>query len=88
MVKRVVGMPGDTVELRDNRLFVNGKRRPLRAAPIREFPAAMAGTAAASAGSFATRDGRRAFPPGHGAPALAGRAGFRARRRSPTASTS
>ena len=29
-VKRVVGLPGDTVEVRDNRLFLDGKPQPTR----------------------------------------------------------
>jgi signal peptidase I len=32
-VKRVVGVPGDRLELRDNRLFING--RPARYAPLK-----------------------------------------------------
>jgi signal peptidase I len=42
MVKRVVGLPGDTVELRDGRLLVNGEAAHYGAADPR-FPAAMRG---------------------------------------------
>jgi len=30
LVKRVVGLPGDEIELRDNQLFVNGQKRLMR----------------------------------------------------------
>jgi signal peptidase I len=33
-VKRVVGLPGDTVQMRDGRLYLNGKAVPLRRAGI------------------------------------------------------
>lgn len=33
LVKRVVGLPGDVVELRGERLFVNGSAQPLRLSP-------------------------------------------------------
>ncbi|MFA6135298.1 MAG: signal peptidase I [Phycisphaerae bacterium] len=32
-IKRVVALPGDTVEVRDSRLLINGKELPLRAIP-------------------------------------------------------
>ena len=35
-VKRVVGLPGDRVQMRDGRLWVNGKELPLRPAGIGE----------------------------------------------------
>src|SRR5882762_3523289 len=36
LVKRVVGLPGDRIELRDNQLFVNGKPAELKQAGQRE----------------------------------------------------
>ena len=32
-IKRVIGLPGETVEIRDGRVFVNGKPLPMEAAP-------------------------------------------------------
>jgi signal peptidase I len=43
MVKRVIGLPGDTVELRDNRLFLNGRAvdyAALDPATVNAIPAA------------------------------------------------
>ena len=36
LVKRVIGLPGDQIELRDNQLFVNGKPAELKQAGQRE----------------------------------------------------
>jgi len=47
--KRVIGLPGETIEMRDNRIFVNGRVLPLTTLPAADFswvPAShsMAGT--------------------------------------------
>jgi signal peptidase I len=42
LVKRVIGRPGDVVELRDNRLYINGKQatyQPLDTAVVNSIPA-------------------------------------------------
>jgi len=39
MVKRVIGLPGDTVELRDNRLFLNGRAVEYAALDVTTIPA-------------------------------------------------
>ena len=41
-MKRVIGLPGDTIELRDNQLVINGKPieyGPIRAEMVQELPA-------------------------------------------------
>jgi signal peptidase I len=43
LVKRVIGLPGDSIELKNNQLFVNGapaKYEPLTAKTVNEIPAA------------------------------------------------
>ena len=73
MVKRVVGIPGDTVELRDDRLFVNGKPAQYEP-PDPKFPAAMVGHRDGVGGVFTTEtvDGRShpvmQLPTRHGVP--------------------
>jgi signal peptidase I len=53
LVKRVVGLPGDTVELRDNHLFINGEEADYGPADAR-FPAAMLNHPGTSGGVFAS----------------------------------
>jgi signal peptidase I len=53
LVKRVVGLPGDTLELRDNQLLVNGS--PANYGPIdSRFPAAWSTSPGTSGGVFAS----------------------------------
>src|SRR5438552_7372354 len=36
-LKRVIGVPGDTIEIRDNRVMIDGRSLPLKALPRKAF---------------------------------------------------
>jgi signal peptidase I len=62
MVKRVVGLPGDTISLENNKLFVNGKPAQYNA-PDPRFAAAMAGHPGGNGGVFTSETlGGRTHP--------------------------
>jgi signal peptidase I len=62
MVKRVVGLPGDTIELRDNQLYVNGQAAQYNVADPR-FAQAMLGHPGGNGGVFSSETfGGRTHP--------------------------